>query len=59
MLGLDCTVMSICHRITHVDRFDLVMILDEGQLVELGPPLALRRDPLSHYAAFLQSAEKD
>ena len=30
LLGLPITVLYICHRLQHVDHFDLVLVLDEG-----------------------------
>jgi ABC-type multidrug transport system fused ATPase/permease subunit len=38
LLGLPITILYICHRLQHVTHFDLVLVLDQGQAVELGPP---------------------
>ena len=38
LLGLPITVLYICHRLQHVDHFDLVLVLDEGS----GPPTPLQ-----------------
>ncbi|KAG5176755.1 hypothetical protein JKP88DRAFT_265312 [Tribonema minus] len=37
----DCTVMTIAHRIHTVIDSDLIMVLSDGQLVELGAPTEL------------------
>ena len=44
VLGLDATVLAIMHRLQHVQRFDKVVILDKGAVVEDGPPHQLMRD---------------
>ena len=59
MLELDCTVISICHRTTYASRFDLIMVLDKGQVVELGPPATLQQDPASFFSSFLRSARTE
>lgn len=40
ILGSDKTVLSICHRLESIRKFDLVMVLDEGRCVEFGNPLS-------------------
>jgi len=42
LLGLPITVLYICHRLQHVDHFDLVLVLDEGS----GPPTLPGQSPL-------------
>ena len=41
LLGLDATVVTICHRLNHVARFDLVFVLEAGRVVERGAPADL------------------
>jgi ABC-type multidrug transport system fused ATPase/permease subunit len=38
LLGLPITILYICHRLQHVTHFDLVLVLDQGSAMELGPP---------------------
>jgi len=48
LLGLDATVVMICHRLQHIHRFDSVVIVSpEGTLLEQGPPADLVRVPNS------------
>ncbi len=37
------TVLAIAHRLSTVTRFDRVVVLEEGRIVEDGPPADLRR----------------
>ena len=32
LLGLDATVLMICHRLQHIRKFDLVVVLHQGQV---------------------------
>lgn len=34
----DCTVIAIAHRIKTVSDFDLVVVIDQGKIVDCGPP---------------------
>lgn len=36
LLSLDATVMSICHRLEFVPRFDMVIVLRDGLVAEVG-----------------------
>lgn len=38
LLGLSTTVVMICHRLQHIRRFQLVVVMDAGRVVEAGPP---------------------
>ena len=49
------TGIIIAHRLATVGRADLIMILDEGGVVEYGPRAALARDPDSHFARLLRT----
>ena len=41
------TVLEICHRLHHIERFDKVIVLAEGKVVETGTPAGLIADPSS------------
>lgn len=43
LLGLDATVLMICHRLQHVARFDEVLVMHAGTIMEHGSPAALLR----------------
>ena len=36
-----CTVLSICHNLGSLDRFDMIIVMDAGEIVECGSPTAL------------------
>merc|ERR1712059_112446 len=37
----ECTVLTIAHRLNTVMGYDLVLVLDQGRLVEMGSPTQL------------------
>ncbi|KAF8595653.1 P-loop containing nucleoside triphosphate hydrolase protein [Ceratobasidium sp. AG-I] len=46
----DCTVLAIAHHISTIVNFDLVMVLDGGELAETGDPRALLKTESSRFA---------
>ncbi|KAG9073946.1 hypothetical protein FRC06_011052, partial [Ceratobasidium sp. 370] len=46
----DCTVLAVAHRIATIVDFDLIIILDNGQIVETGAPQELLANPESRFA---------
>ena len=54
-LFADRTGIVIAHRLATVARCDDVVILEDGQVVEQGPRLALAGDPTSRFAGLLRS----
>ena len=42
-----CTIVAVAHRIATIIDFDLILVLDDGKVAELGPPEELLRDPLT------------
>ncbi|GIC85509.1 uncharacterized protein Aud_001340 [Aspergillus udagawae] len=36
-----CTVLAVMDQLQHVERYDLVALVDAGRIVELGSPAAL------------------
>ena len=55
------TTFLVAHRISTLRRADLVMVLDEGRIVEFGPPAELLRKQGGHYrrVAELQVADAE
>jgi ATP-binding cassette subfamily B protein len=49
------TAVLIAHRLKTVQRADLILILEEGCVVEYGPRLALAADPHSRFYSLLQT----
>ncbi len=50
----DQTAIIIAHRLDTVRRADRIVILDQGQVIEAGPRLALQDDPHSKYSELLR-----
>ena len=46
----ETTVVSVIHRLDNVGLYDLVVVLDDGQLAEMGSPEQLLEDPTSRLA---------
>jgi ABC-type multidrug transport system fused ATPase/permease subunit len=53
------SAIIIAHRLATVQRADLIMLLDNGQVVEFGPRAALAADPTSHFARLLRSGMQE
>ena len=53
LLGLDATVLAICHRLRHVSRFDACVVMDRGLVVERGAASALLADPSSRLSGLV------
>jgi len=51
----DRTAIIIAHRLATVERVDQIMILDEGQVAELGARATLQADPHSRFAGLLRT----
>ncbi len=52
-LNPDTTCIIIAHRLSSIEHADKVYVLDDGRIVESGPPNALNRQG-SHFARILQ-----
>ncbi|KAG9081985.1 hypothetical protein FS749_007246 [Ceratobasidium sp. UAMH 11750] len=50
-----CTVLSVAHRIATIVNFDLILVLDEGKLAEIGTPQALLADSSSKFSKLANS----
>lgn len=51
------TGLIIAHRLATVQRADLIMVVEAGHIVELGPREVLANDPGSHFYHLLQTAD--
>lgn len=51
----DRTGIVIAHRLQTVQRADVIMILEDGRIVEYGPRVALASDPNSRFYRLLQT----
>ena len=51
----DRTAVVIAHRLATVDRCDEILILEDGQVIEQGPRVALAADPGSRFSALLRT----
>ncbi|KAG9076692.1 hypothetical protein FS749_011496, partial [Ceratobasidium sp. UAMH 11750] len=51
----DCTVLAVAHRIATIVDFDLIIILDHGEIVETGAPQELLANPESRFARLANS----
>ena len=47
------TVVTIAHRLSTVRAADMVVVLADGQILEMGEPTILAQQPDSHYAKLL------
>eukprot|EP00611_Tribonema_gayanum_P009110 TRINITY_DN1883_c0_g1_i4.p1 TRINITY_DN1883_c0_g1~~TRINITY_DN1883_c0_g1_i4.p1 ORF type:complete len:1412 (-),score=345.61 TRINITY_DN1883_c0_g1_i4:192-4049(-) len=54
----DCTVITIAHRIHTVIDSDLIMVLSDGQLVELGAPTELADNQSSYFSHMLEDTNQ-
>ncbi|RKP00006.1 hypothetical protein CXG81DRAFT_13730 [Caulochytrium protostelioides] len=48
------TILTVAHRIRSVADYDLILVLDRGQVIELDRPSRLLRNPESHFYAMCQ-----
>ena len=51
------TRLVIVHRLEQVADYDLVVVMEGGRVVEVGPPQELRRVETSHFARLLAQGE--
>jgi ATP-binding cassette, subfamily C (CFTR/MRP), member 1 len=49
------TVLSVMHRLTHVERYDRVALFESGQIVELGSPTELMATRGTRFAEVYRS----
>lgn len=51
----DSTILSISHRLDEIYKFDKVIVIHSGRLVEKGTPYVLLKDKYSHLSLLAQS----
>nr|CAD7589367.1 unnamed protein product [Timema genevievae] len=52
-----CTVLTIAHRLSTVTSSDRILVMDRGQVVELGTPANLSSNPDSQFSRMLTAAQ--
>ncbi len=57
--GLDTPLLTIAHRLSTLQRMDLMLVLDQGRVVEFGARAALAGDPTSRYHNLLRAGIDD
>jgi ABC-type multidrug transport system fused ATPase/permease subunit len=50
----ECTVLAIMHRLDHSERYDRVVVMEDGAVVEVGEPRTLATTD-SRFARMLKS----
>ena len=53
--GGKTTMLHIAHRLRSIAQCDRVLVMDQGHLVEEGPPATLLRDPTSRFAKMAEA----
>lgn len=53
----DSTVMTITHRLTHIEKYDRVLVLDHGRVVEFDTPQKLMDNPDSYLSGLLNESQ--
>ncbi|XP_060065901.1 ATP-binding cassette sub-family C member 5-like [Ylistrum balloti] len=51
----DCTVLTIAHRLNTVLHCDVIIVMEAGQVIEIGNPQALLRKTSSHFNSMIQA----
>ncbi|OQR76213.1 ATP-binding cassette sub-family C member 9-like [Tropilaelaps mercedesae] len=51
----NATVIAIAHRVTSIEKFDRVIVMDHGSILEVGDPQVLKDQPGSHFRSLLRS----
>ncbi|XP_032226749.1 ATP-binding cassette sub-family C member 5 [Nematostella vectensis] len=54
---VDCTVLTIAHRLNTVLTADRIMVMEAGKIVEFDEPSVLSADPESYFSKLLQAAD--
>ncbi len=49
------TLLCVTHDVEHTQEFDRVLVVEDGRIIENGPPQELLANPTSRYAALLRA----
>jgi len=52
----DCTILTIAHRLNTIMDYDRIVLMKDGQVLEIGPPQELLKDKCSHFRAMAMDA---
>lgn len=52
----DCTLLAVMHRLTHINRYDKVALLDHGHLMEFDAPATLLSQESKFFSLHQSSA---
>ncbi|RYC82063.1 ABC transporter C family member 3 [Fusarium oxysporum f. sp. narcissi] len=53
----DSTVLCVTHQVATIIKFDIVLVLDDGKIVEQGDPKELLHQPTSRFAQLYSAGE--
>jgi len=51
----DCTIIIIAHRLNSVRECNMILVLENGAIVEYDTPDALLRQPVSYYRMIIET----
>lgn len=51
----DCTVLTVAHRLETIGDMDMVIVIDQGRIVEVGDPKVLRDQHVSHFGSLWEN----
>ena len=58
-LWADVTLLCVTHDVEHTQEFDRVLVIENGRILENGPPKALLATPGSRYAELLRADQEN